>query len=173
MKLLAIGGEPATGKSTLANMLFEKMSSVDFQYGTCKGHIDERHNLAMVGIYGSGETFVGTDKLSMSVQPDFLNYCKTKNRNIIFEGDRLFNRKLLWQLQEVREVRIIVLEQTAEELQRRHEARRDRQSEVFLRGRKTKIENICYAFGNKIEKHQLDNTNQSRELANELWEWVT
>ena len=91
MKCVAIGGVPATGKTTLVKMIYNKMHKVNFEYGLVKGHYDKDNNIALLGLYNQNNTFLGTDRLSMGVNKQFLQYISMVQRNIIFEGDRLFS----------------------------------------------------------------------------------
>tara|TARA_R100000388_G_scaffold90978_1_gene72735 strand:- start:266 stop:484 length:219 start_codon:yes stop_codon:yes gene_type:complete len=68
---------------------------------------------------------------------------------------------------------VIVLEQDEETLRKRHVARQDTQSEKFLKGRKTKIQNILDAKDLPIEKWKLDEINDTVRLSNNIWSWLT
>ena len=83
IKVLAIGGEPCSGKTTLikrfireSGMKFEKVKAaklLDALY--CK-----ESNLYIFGIYDdSTDVFQGTDKLSMAVQPSAVEFLDRKS----------------------------------------------------------------------------------------------
>lgn len=155
MKFIAIGGEPASGKTTLMRALIHKLGgSKALSSGKLKGHYFSQHKLFILGVYGSGETFEGTDKLSMAVQPDAINFLNKLKDNprypghrVIFEGDRLFTASFLEEAQKMStEFKIFVLDVKEETKDTRHIQRGDSQSEQFLKGRKTKIENIMKKF---------------------------
>ena len=74
MKCVAIGGVPATGKTTLVKMIYNKMPKINFEYGLVKGHYDKHNNIALLGLYNQNNTFLGTDRLSMGVNKQFLQY---------------------------------------------------------------------------------------------------
>lgn len=173
MKCLAIGGEPATGKTTLMRSIYGEMNTRKMRFGLLSGHYDEEHNITLCGLYDQEGTFAGTDRLSMAVNADFLAYANIKNRNLMFEGDRLFSLKNLRQLTNQYQTRIIILTQTDEELHRRHEARGDTQTDKFLKGRKTKINNIISEMAGKIEQFTLNDTSETERLKQDLWEWIT
>lgn len=104
VKVIAMGGEPATGKTTL---MFRLISMADdWQVVKPQKLLDAMYskklNLYILGKYANdGNVFQGTDRLSMAVQPDAekffseLWYEEGAKTNVIFEGDRLFNGKLL------------------------------------------------------------------------------
>lgn len=171
LKCIAIGGEPATGKTTLVQFIYERLTTSALTFGMVKGHYDKSKNLALLGIYNNQDTFKGTDKLSMAVNTHFVKYVEKKQRNILFEGDRLFSLNNLVLLDQHYDLRIIILEQSEETLHQRHIDRNDTQSEKFIKGRKTKIKNIINHFGDRVEKHQLSSMKDSKALANNILLW--
>jgi hypothetical protein len=99
----------------------------------------------VLGVYPQGETYGGTDRLSMAVQPHavrFLSKVPAKSV-VIFEGDRLTRSGFLGT---AKNVTVILLETSAEERARRHAARADSQSSAFLRSRQTLITGIAQTF---------------------------
>jgi|TARA_R110001592_G_scaffold9025_2_gene48459 hypothetical protein len=146
MKCVALGGIPASGKSTIVQQFFINNEYWNnFEYRRLKGHYNKTLNLLIIGVYGTAK-FAGTDKLSMSVQPDFesfirANYGKT---NILFEGDRLFSLKNIQFLDKYYELKVGII--TSKHTEDRHKTRRDNQSEKFIKGRITKINNIKQAY---------------------------
>jgi hypothetical protein len=111
-------------------------------------------NLYILGKYvDDGNVFQGTDRLSMAVQPDatafFSNLAYESNAdghsvNVIFEGDRLFNGKMLDRLSELfpNDFKILILTVKDSTLDQRHIDRKDDQDDKFKNSRKTKISNI-------------------------------
>jgi len=151
VKIIAMGGEPATGKTTL---MFKLISMAD-DWKICKPEklldamYSEKLNLYILGKYADdGNVFQGTDRLSMAVQPDaerfFGNLWENGNVNVIFEGDRLFNGKLLDKLAETfpTTFKILILTVKDSTLDQRHIDRKDDQDDKFKNSRKTKISNI-------------------------------
>ena len=174
MRCVAIGGEPATGKTTLVSDVFERLDSPKgFKFGLVRGHLNKDLNIALVGIYGTGGTFLGTDKLAMNVNPHFYKYAEKQNRNIIFEGDRLFTLKNVQMLQGLYETRVIVLKAAPEVLHKRHTERGDGQSDKFLQGRKTKISNIEQGLESACEVHYLRNHEDTINLSKDLVSWLS
>lgn len=147
LKVIAMGGEPATGKTTLMFKLIE--SADDWKIIKPEKLLDamysEKLNLYILGKYASdGNTFQGTDRLSMAVQPDAVKFIKSLNSgNVIFEGDRLFNQKFIDEIANVTEdYKVLILRVADSTLDQRHIDRKDDQDDKFKNSRKTKISNI-------------------------------
>jgi hypothetical protein len=156
VRVIAMGGEPATGKTTL---MFRLISMAD-DWQTVKPEklldamYSKKLNLYILGKYvNDGNVFQGTDRLSMAVQPDatafFSNLAYESNAdghsvNVIFEGDRLFNGKMLDRLSELfpNDFKILILTVKDSTLDQRHIDRKDDQDDKFKNSRKTKISNI-------------------------------
>lgn len=152
--LIAIGGVPATGKTTLMRKLMQELGSWQpYEHSLVKGHYNLQQDIYVVGIYNN-DTFSGTDKLSMAVQPVFIDWVTTTNgATIIFEGDRLFNQSLFNQLA----CKIFILEADKAMIQTRHALRNDNQTEKFLKAKHTKIakvkhNNLCEVLQNDNEQ---------------------
>tara|TARA_R100000654_G_scaffold15890_1_gene33696 strand:+ start:484 stop:936 length:453 start_codon:yes stop_codon:yes gene_type:complete len=107
------------------------------RYGLVRALYNAERNLYIIGIYDNS-TFSGTDKLSMAVQPDFINFTNKTGATILFEGDRLFNQSLFDKVN----CEKIVIQTTDETKEARHKKRNDSQSEQFKKSKKTKIQNI-------------------------------
>jgi 2-phosphoglycerate kinase len=149
LKIIAMGGEPATGKTTL---MFELIRLTDdWKIVKPEKLLDamysEKLKTYILGKYENDDNiFQGTDRLSMAVQPDankFISKLKEEDINVIFEGDRLFNQKFIDVISESTEnFKILILKTTESELNKRHVDREDTQDDKFKNGRKTKISNI-------------------------------
>ena len=156
VKVIALGGEPATGKTTLMFKLIE--ATDDWQVIKPEKLLDAMYskklNLYILGKYvNDGNVFQGTDRLSMAVQPDaekfFSSLAYESNKedhtvSVIFEGDRLFNAKMLEQLASLfqENLKILILKVKDSTLDQRHIDRKDDQDDKFKTSRKTKISNI-------------------------------
>lgn len=156
VKVIAMGGEPATGKTTL---MFQLISMAD-DWQTVKPEklldamYSKKLNLYILGKYvNDGNVFQGTDRLSMAVQPDaekfFSNLAYESNAddhtvNVIFEGDRLFNGKLLDKLSDwfPESFKVLILTASHDIKEQRHVDRKDDQDDKFKNSRATKISNI-------------------------------
>ena len=145
---MIIGGEPAVGKSTIVKKVLKKHEDLKpIKYKTLAAHRSKKDKIIYFGIYDGGK-FDGTDRLSMSVQPEAIAFLEKKREKyekytILLEGDRLFNQKFITQLKERDFCYGIFIITADEEVKMdRHEDREDTQTEKFLVGRKTKVKNI-------------------------------
>jgi adenylate kinase len=173
MKCVAIGGVPATGKTTLMRNIIKKLQpKQDFSYGLLRGMY--KNDIAILGIYKDKEVFAGTDKLSMAVQNHFSKYVAKKHKHIMFEGDRLFTKNNLLSLIKTHDTKIIILNTSEKNLAIRHKERNDRQNVKFLKSRETKLKNISEESGleKSIEYHDLKTIKQSEELAQKLIQFI-
>lgn len=161
-KVIAIGGEPATGKTTLVRELMEGYNLIPFKYGLIRGVYDEIENVYFIGVF-DGSTFEGTDKLSMSCQPHFVKFLNWCEGIVIFEGDRLFNNKLF--SNDFPFIKII-LKASKDVIDRRHKERGDNQSQRFLDSRNTKINNIMMEHTDYITIVNNDNSNAAQIVRN-------
>lgn len=151
MKVIGIGGEPATGKSCLMDRLMNSFGEGScYKSGLLVYHHFAEENAFVLGKYGDGEKFEGTDRLSMAVQPQAFGTLAAWSRDksfrdatVLFEGDRLFNVSFLHALDPLplRKFWFVTMARD-EELKRRHGHRKDSQSDKWLKGRKKKISNI-------------------------------
>lgn len=151
VRVIAMGGEPATGKTTL---MFKLISMADdWQIVKPQKLLDAMYskklNLYILGKYADdGNVFQGTDRLSMAVQPDAQKFFDELHYDgdvsVIFEGDRLFNGKMLDFLQEKfpNDFKVLILTVKDSTLDQRHIDRKDDQDDKFKNSRKTKISNI-------------------------------
>jgi hypothetical protein len=95
-KLIAVGGQPGTGKTTLFRKFMEGKTWIEVEPAKMVSAMyNEEMDLYILGKYQEGETFAGTDRLSMAVQPELQKWIQTHNCNILFEGDRVFNQSFL------------------------------------------------------------------------------
>ena len=147
--IVALGGIPAVGKTTLVKQFFYKYKSwKEFKYKKLYGHYNQEINLIILGKYSDNQLFSGTDKLSMAVQPDFEEFIDKEKPpyNILFEGDRLFNLKTIQKVKDKMDLQVYIVESNMTE--QRHIERKDNQSDKFIKGRVTKTNNIKYYLGN-------------------------
>tara|TARA_R110000851_G_scaffold135593_2_gene271068 strand:+ start:363 stop:869 length:507 start_codon:yes stop_codon:yes gene_type:complete len=145
-KITIIGGLQASGKTTLMRMIRDKLGeSTKNKLGTL--HYEEYDNHIVYGIY-NGDTFDGTDKLSMAVITDALNHLKHNKKDILIEGDRLFNLKFLDSAKVLGyDIKIIICTVSDKSvLLDRFKKRGQMQKESFIKGRMTKINNILARY---------------------------
>ena len=144
-----IAGVPASGKSSIIRQVISDMLPNGRPFQAGKLHGINEGPIYVFGQYDGGK-FDGTDRLAMDVINDAITFADRLGSTgqrcaILVEGDRLFNRRFL----EATAARIIVIDAPAAELRRRHAARRDTQSQAFIKATRTKLENIIRAYGLK------------------------
>ena len=93
-KVIAIGGEPGTGKTKLVKDIMNDFTLTPFSYGYVKGLYDEYKKVYFIGVF-DGSIFDGTDRLSRKAITDFTKFLDYADGIVVFEGDTLFNNKLL------------------------------------------------------------------------------
>jgi gluconate kinase len=148
MKLIYLIGLPGCGKSTVMKKLMEVMGEFtpDRPIDLLDSHFGG--NVRILGKYAEGETFSGTDRLSMAVAPKAVEYFSTQpNEIVIGEGDRLNNRKFFDTFEDKT---IIHLTVSDKERQRRYEERGSDQSDKFIQTVATKCKNILEEYGDKM-----------------------
>lgn len=160
MKIIGIGGEPATGKSTLMRAFMAQFLNpwTRFKNGLVIGHINWDCKVGVLGSYEPDQVFPGTDRMSMAAQPKVCMWLEEANRlsatsdgwTWIFEGDRLFTPSMLDFIRNHIKTDhahvFLVLEASDEAKAQRHKERRDNQPETFLKAKATKIANIKAKF---------------------------
>jgi adenylate kinase len=161
-KLIAVGGQPGTGKTTLFRKFMEGKDWIDVapvKLVNASYNIDR--DLYILGKYEEGQIFAGTDRLSMAVQPPLQEWIASHNCNILFEGDRIFNQSFLEFAMGLpdTELQVVYLKTTKEVLEQRYKDRGSDQSEQFLRGRETKYSNLLSNFELMPYITEFSNTN--------------
>lgn len=153
MNVIAIVGEPGTGKTSLMQELMKHLgidsSEVTKSEAFPLVSYHQNHNIYIIGKYAPGKNnFLGTDCLSMAVQPQVRDWMKTlpSNAAVMFEGDRLGNQSFLMYCAETTQLTIYYLDVKREIREERYIERGSNQSEVFLRGRETKYAAIRTNF---------------------------
>lgn len=145
LKVIVIAGEPATGKTTLVQKTFNPQGlPKTFKFGRLRGHTDGR--IFVGGVY-DGSLFQGTDKLSMAVQPDAVDFVRNQPEGVlVMEGDRVANPKFLSALDGLKcECHLVFLRAPDTLLHERHQSRGDKQNPRWLKSRATKNENLLRA----------------------------
>ncbi len=146
MKVIAIGGEPGAGKSTLMNKILDQYSwKMEYNKVKLVPYLTNTDGVYVLGKYfEEGQTFSGTDRMSMAVQPEAIKFLATleKNAVVLFEGDRLFTASFLEHCVENYDTDILYLETDKTIREERYKERGSNQNETWLQGRETKIANI-------------------------------
>ena len=154
--IFAIGGIPGTGKTTLVKNALDNLA-IDWEPAKPADLLDgvysKSRNCYVFGKYAPWydvEGYAqGTDKLSMAVQPKAIEFIAQTDASIIFEGDRLFTASLL-------ETCLDLADTESNDVEQRYKDRGSVQSDKFIRGRKTKYNNIAKNFllWENIETHK-------------------
>ena len=161
-KLIAVGGQPGTGKTTLFRKFMEDKKWIECEPAKLVSAMyNEEMDLYILGKYQEGETFAGTDRLSMAVQPEVQKWIQTHNCNVLFEGDRIFNQSFLEFAMglDQTELQVVYLKAPKDILEQRYKDRGSDQSEQFLRGRETKYSNLLSNFELMPYITEFNNTN--------------
>ena len=148
-KLIAVGGSPGTGKTTLFRKYMEDKNFQPIEPAKLVSAMyNAERDLYILGKYEEGETFAGTDRLSMAVQPAVQEWIASHNCNVLFEGDRIFNQSFLEFAMGLpdTDLQIVFLSAPKTVLEQRYQDRGSDQSEQFLRGRETKYNNLLSNF---------------------------
>lgn len=161
-KLIAVGGSPGTGKTTLFRKFMEgKTFQAVEPAKLVSAMYDFERDLYILGKYEEGETFAGTDRLSMAVQPAIQEWIQSHNCNVLFEGDRIFNQSFLEFAMNLpdTDLQVVFLKAPKDILEQRYKDRGSDQSEQFLRGRETKYSNLQSNFDLMPYITEFNNTN--------------
>lgn len=155
LQVTALVGEPCVGKSRIMS---EFMSTRDWtfeRYGDspavpCHVHRRETDDLIVLGDYREATAqFPGTDRMSMAIQPSVQAFLPKCHGSVLWEGDRLSNGKLFDWLCAHPSIDFVPVFIYVEPslLAGRRKAERQAQSETFVKGRRTKFENLLAKFG--------------------------
>jgi len=171
LKIIAVGGPPGSGKTTLMKSVMGEFSDKlkffdDFKLVPYYKIL----NIYILGSYPIGETFGGTDRMSMACQPQVIKFIEQlpSESVVLFEGDRLFNQSFLEYCNEKYDLSIVILETTNEEKNRRYKLRGSEQNEKWLAGRETKVNNLRSNFDlmPKIEVMRHENEEDTMKIHN-------
>ena len=158
MKITAIIGAPAVGKSDIIKTLFGKEyvkkppNLIEpkplFRCTEYHDYLYTGNRVLLLGQYDEG-TFSGTDSWSYSVLAkgsfeSFIEKQSNKYDKIIFEGDRLTS-KVEW-LTENYDTKVFLLTITPEEEQARQDARGNQQNKSWIAGRHSQMVNLQNNF---------------------------
>ena len=161
-KIVAVGGSPGTGKTTLFRKFMEDKELIPVEpVKLVSGSYNIERDVHILGKYEEGETFAGTDRLSMAVQPPLQEWIASHNCNILFEGDRVFNQSFLEFCLGLPDTELVIvyLKAPKEILEQRYKDRGSDQSEKFLKGRETKYSNLLSNFELMPYITEFNNTN--------------
>ena len=176
MKIIAIGGEPGSGKTTLMKEIIQHYG-VEPKYDSFKlVPYLQKDNIYILGKYEEGEVFSGTDRMSMAVQPDAIKFLSTlpKDAVVLFEGDRLFTASFLEHCLDKYDLSIIYLSTTKQIREERYKERGSNQNQTWLQGRETKISNIMsnMTLMFNIFKYVNNNLEEQKRILDVIYEMV-
>lgn len=176
MKVIAIGGEPGSGKSTLMKEII-KHYGVEPKYDAFKlVPYLQKDNIYILGKYEEGEVFSGTDRMSMAVQPEAVKFLESlpENAIVLYEGDRLFTASFLEHCLDKYNLEIIYLSTSKEVRSERYKERGSNQNETWLQGRETKIANIMsnMTLMFNTSKYPNNNLEEQKQVLNEIYKAV-
>ena len=166
MKVIAIFGEPGSGKSTLMLALFDKLGiSKEYKSDFPLVPYHQKDNIYILGKYEEGEVFCGTDKMSMAVQPEAIKFLAKlpKDSIVIFEGDRLSTSSFLEHCQYNYDLDMIYLNTDKKTRELRYKERGSNQNETWLRGRESKVSNILSNLDLKFSISVFANENEENK----------
>tara|TARA_Y100000592_G_C5479151_1_gene324253 strand:- start:1199 stop:1738 length:540 start_codon:yes stop_codon:yes gene_type:complete len=173
--IFLIGGIPCSGKSTLMRNLLSRLPEEPNLIEPKKLFKCQEHgDILVVGQYPEGETFGGTDKLSHGSIPHFREFIEevtTRYKHTLIEGDRYFRNEDIEWLLDNHEAKVIILTVPIEIEHERHHSRGDTQSEVWLQGRRTQIDNIRKNFNlmDRLIIHDNYNIEQSMKIEDYIY----
>jgi hypothetical protein len=165
MKVIVIGGYPGSGKSYIVKEVISRLINQEGhiftlgKYGKLVTYMQSNKGLIILGNYSPGETFPGTDRFPMNVQPEaaeFLAWLQEENIialnegkqgfTVLFEGDRLFNGKILNWFQQAKFDLVLCIVTTEQKLLETRRNERSAQNETWRKGRATKVDRIAMEF---------------------------
>ena len=145
MKIIAIGGEPGAGKSTLMKELLNVVSpEKNYENVKLVPFLSKNNIVYFLGKYDADGYIQGTDKMSMACQPAVIDWMKTisPESTVLFEGDRLFSKSFLEHCLDNYDLQIYHLKTDKDIRNKRYIDRGSNQNSTWLSGRETKINNI-------------------------------
>lgn len=164
-KIIAIGGEPGTGKTKLMKDMMCDFTLTPFNYGHLKGMYDEYKKVYFIGVY-DGSIFDGTERLSIKANTDFIKFLDYADGIIVFEGDRLFTPKILGMKYPFIKV---VLTASNEVKDTRLHLKGNNQPEGFIQRKITKLNNIIKAHPDVLI---LNNDGDNKENINIIKNYI-
>ena len=173
--IVMIGGVPCSGKSSLTRNILSELGSAEYVEPMKLFPCEKRGDVLVIGRYPEGETFGGTDRISygaISKFRDFIDQEAPKHIHIFLEGDRFFRSKDIEWLVENHDAKVFILTVSGDEEKRRHMERQDTQTEKWLQGRRSQINNIMTNFMlmNDLIIRSNENENDSINIKKEIME---
>ena len=153
MKVTGFIGVPGVGKSTRMRDIMTALGPGTLEKeGPVSYHLFPETKSVVVGIYDD-ELFSGTDRLMMAVAVKFRIWASEKfldgkhdDWTMYWEGQRFSTNPMMKFFFENFDASIYLLEESEEVLQQRQDERGNKQTTSFLKGMKTRVENLAKAW---------------------------
>lgn len=179
MKILIMGGVPASGKSSIMkkviSILGQKGKQTPFISMGVKGLLFSKQKVLILGDY-EREEFPGTDTFAMNIQPkviELIHSMKNEQISVCFEGDRLFNTSFIHAIKKMDiPYQIMILNVDKAVLEQRRKSRKSTQDDVWLRGRKSKVKNIMNDLGLNVLLVPNNNEEQFELAVGEVFSFI-
>lgn len=174
MKIIMIGGYPGSGKSVIVRELIKRLGYTfkENRIGLMK--YIESGNMIILGSYAENELFPGTDRLPMNIQPEaerFLHQVYAneqaqhgKDRIVLFEGDRLFNDKMITFIKEEGMELVLCVVRASQVLIKSRRETRSEQNETWRKGRESKVDRIAMMYSIQHILHNDTKEEQDRSV---------
>lgn len=179
MKIIGIGGLPASGKSYTVQGLMANLSKMHGREWTPKAYgmamYEQLGDRFVMGRYSGVAEYAGTDRLSMNCYRAVKMFWKALAKNVpeavvIFEGNRLFKDDMLTFANAIADTSWIVLDAGEEITHQRHVERRDTQTERILKARQTELSNLLQRRGDIRVVSNRDESESQALLFDLLWQ---
>ena len=159
MKIVYYIGCPGVGKTTRMREIiaeFRKVEQDEFvKEGLVTYHFFAKQKVIVLGKYDEG-TFAGTDTWSKGVGPKFRQWLLDNRETyqdwtVFGEGERLSNSPNMDAMFAEESMKLVCLEVSDAELERRRAARNNTQNESWMKGMRTRIANLCNKYPYEVE----------------------
>jgi GTPase SAR1 family protein len=169
-RLVALIGQPGSGKSTLVAALTASWSATTVD-GPCPYLLYQTGRGQVAELGRRRDSFSGTDALSLSVQPKAVKLMAGLDVPMVLaEGDRLANESFWLACEEAGwDVRVVFLAVPDDIAAARRAERGSTQSAAWVRGRQTKVRRLAARWN----AHRLDGRWPPDVLACDLWDLLT
>lgn len=160
MRIVYYIGCPGVGKTTLMRGILAEYSKVEepefVKEGLVTYHKFAKQKVLILGRYDEG-TFAGTDTWSKGVGPKFRQWLLDNREtysdwSVFGEGERLSNQPNLDAMFAEESMKLVCLKVSEDELERRRAARNNTQNESWMKGMRTRIENLCKRYPHEVEE---------------------
>jgi hypothetical protein len=135
---------------------YSKVEQPEFvKEGLVTYHKFAKQKVLILGRYDDG-TFAGTDTWSKGVGPKFRQWLIDNRETyqdwgVFGEGERLSNQPSMDAMFEEESMKLVCLTVSEDELERRRAARNNTQNESWMKGMRTRIENLCKRYSHEVE----------------------